>query len=83
MVDAPGIEACAGGVRTNHSSAVHEESDEDDPPLKAAETVESPPTPPRVKICDSNGAESDSSYEGEHQALSGQLREERDLIVQL
>lgn len=86
-VEAPGIEACAGGVKTNHSSAVQEESGEDDPPLKPAESVGSPPAVPRVKICDSNevGAAEElaSSCESERQLLSRQLREAHDLIAQL
>ena len=85
-MEAPGIEACAGGVRTNQSSIVCEESEEDDPPQKAVETVGSPPTPPRVKICDPNGfaiVADVAASEIERQVLSRQLREARDLIAQL
>ena len=90
-MEAPGIEACAGHVKIDQSSVIHEESEGDDPPQNAVENVGPPPTPPRVKICDPNRFliaeqvfKSDaSSGEAERQALSRQLREARDLIAQL
>ena len=53
-MEAPGIEACAGHVKIDQSSVIHEESEGDDPPQNAVENVGPPPTPPRVKICDPN-----------------------------
>ena len=90
-MEAPGIEACAGAVKIDQSSVIHEESDGEDPPRNAVENVGSPPTSPRIKICDPNGffigeqvVESEaSSGEAERQVLARQLREARDLIAQL